>query len=280
MEVPIISRINPTFFISRLIDLFKSSASPQRSTLKWAALLLVFLFFTFTNIASRLKLLLFHPFSPISKTPLSSINLYDDDVSDDDDSPRSSDEDKDDDEDEDEFEKAFPKKGDYDFGYTEGQKGKFTRCRRGSFGKSITSLTELLTGNVVKFWDDYDYDHGYDSDSDYNHGPFSGGFAAVASPAGVVVSADTGDYNKLGVNLWDARVRRRRPAVHAEWSRRRPTTSVVGVGVGEGKIYVSDDVEGERLVGDMRMVDSPLTFDDVEDDDDAWWDADAVNGTE
>ncbi|GAB2280055.1 hypothetical protein Dimus_014693 [Dionaea muscipula] len=296
MEIPVISRMSdleasisslnsPASFISRflsLLDLGKSSNSSPHRFWKWGALFIALLY-TFTSIASRLKILALHhwrsrrPFASLSN-PLLSINLYDDDVSSDDEVDGGSDEDharppcSSDSEDEDEFEHDLLRR-----------RGKLRRRRQRSFGERLPSLTDLLTCNgVVKLWEDTfsttasksDTISILDLDKNSMIGSILGRFPAVAMPSpSVVLSAVSDNCGKLGVKLWDVRARRRRPAVQAEWRTRRPVKAVVGVGAGGvNKIYVRGEVEGEELVGDMRNVNSPLS-DFTEYDEDTLWGA-------
>ncbi|CAL0320796.1 unnamed protein product [Lupinus luteus] len=74
-----------------------------------------------------------------------------------------------------------------------------------------------------------------------------------ASSAVVVTAVE----NALGMRIWDTRLRRRVPAVIAEWG---PTVGeTVGVEYGgEHKVYLRDDGCNGLTVGDVRNVRSPL----------------------
>ncbi|KAF7827809.1 putative transmembrane protein [Senna tora] len=162
------------------------------------------------------------------------------------------------------------------------QSGKVRHRRRCSIGE-IFSLSEIANReSVVKLWDSIGFGFGLDfDDSDY----FTSSSSAISglepqisplsslSPA-VVVTAGENASGNLAVTVWDTRLRRRTPAVIAEWEANQG--KVVGVGAGGvEKVYVREDVHNGVTVGDMRKVRSPLV-NITEPDVDTWWDADAV----
>ncbi|XP_004514831.1 uncharacterized protein [Cicer arietinum] len=154
--------------------------------------------------------------------------------------------------------------------------------RQRSIG-DIFSLFELAKNeNVVKLWDSIGFGLGLDFD-DYEDGVFSSKndvvskqhapSSSVASPA-VVVSAGEGGRGNLAVEIWDTRLRRRKPSVVAEWG---PTVGTVRVeSGGVQKVYVTDNGRDGLTVGDMRKVSMPLGNVTEVDAYNTWWDADAV----
>ncbi|KAK7310056.1 hypothetical protein RJT34_07270 [Clitoria ternatea] len=154
--------------------------------------------------------------------------------------------------------------------------------RRPSIG-DIFSLSEIANSKgVVKLWDSIGFGLGLDFD-DYEDGvvsayDVSNGNAPVpasstASPA-VVVSAGEGACGNLELEIWDTRLRRRKPTVVAEWGPTLGKTVRVESG-GVQKVYVRDDGRHGVTVGDMRKVSTPLG-NVTEPDADTWWDADAI----
>ncbi|TKY69347.1 hypothetical protein E2542_SST05620 [Spatholobus suberectus] len=157
-----------------------------------------------------------------------------------------------------------------------------THKRRRSIG-DIFSLSELANSkSVVKLWDSIGFGLGLDFD-DYEDGVVSayersGGkppvpASSTASPA-VVVSAGEGACGNLALEIWDTRLRRRKPTVVAEWGPTVGKTLRVESG-GVQKVYVRDDGRYGVTVGDMRKVSTPLG-NVTESDADTWWDADAI----
>ncbi|KAG5059874.1 hypothetical protein AAZX31_01G073700 [Glycine max] len=153
------------------------------------------------------------------------------------------------------------------------QNGTHKRCR--SIG-DIFSLSELANSkSVVKLWDTIGFGLGLDFD-DYD-GYYVGNAAvptsSTASPS-VVVSAGEGACGNLALEIWDTRLRRRKPTVVAEWGPTVGKTLRVESG-GVQKVYVRDDGRYGVTVGDMRKVSTPLES-VTESDADTWWDADAI----
>jgi hypothetical protein len=154
--------------------------------------------------------------------------------------------------------------------------------RQRSIG-DIFSLLELANSeNVVKLWDSIGFGLGLDFD-DYEDGVISSydvvtkphaPSTSVASPA-VVVSAGEGARGNLAVEIWDTRLRKRKPSVVAEWGPTVGNTVRVESG-GVQKVYVRDDGRQRLTVGDMRKVSIPLGNVTESDADNTWWDADAV----
>ncbi|XP_027361574.1 uncharacterized protein LOC113869452 [Abrus precatorius] len=154
-----------------------------------------------------------------------------------------------------------------------------THKRRPTIG-DIFSLSELANSkNVVKLWDSIGFGLGLDFD-DYEDGVVSAydgkpsmPASSTASPA-VVVSAGEGACGNLELEIWDTRLRRRKPTVVAEWGPTVGKTVRVESG-GVQKVYVRDDGRYGITVGDMRKVSTPLG-NVTESDADTWWDADAI----
>ncbi|XP_061360660.1 uncharacterized protein LOC133304630 [Gastrolobium bilobum] len=143
------------------------------------------------------------------------------------------------------------------------QNGIHKRCR--SIG-DIFFLSELANSeSVVKLWDSIGFGLGLDFD-DYeeplistyetNKGKPSPPATSTASPA-VVVSAGEGACGNLALEIWDTRLRRRKPSVVAEWGPTMGKTVRVESG-GVQKVYVRDDGRHGVTVGDMRNVSTPL----------------------
>ncbi|GAB4828847.1 hypothetical protein Ancab_018507 [Ancistrocladus abbreviatus] len=313
MDIPIISRMSDLeasinslkdpSFISRIIAILEFGSSQAHRFWKYGALL-VALVYAFSSVASRIKIFILQHRKIMSSTSQTLSTDYSDDeaYSDDDD-------DDDDDEEAEEsscssedeidyrkssyqdltrFEEEFRVAGVSNLRESEGQSRKFMlRRRRSGIGSEGFSFSEVFNcKSVVKLFDDSSSNGNTISIFDLNKSAkissIFGILPAVtmSSPA-VIVSASRSkkDEKLLGVNVWDVRMRRRVPAVHAEWRPRR-TGSVPVVGVSAGgvdKIFVSDDVS-QDFIGDMRKVNSPL--EDVTEYDkhttDAWWDAEAV----
>lgn len=126
----------------------------------------------------------------------------------------------------------------------------------------------------MKLWDSLGLEFDFEDDS--SESVVSMWDSSTSSPA-VVFSAGTSSSNNNDVlfSAYDARIGGEKPAMCAEWPRRR--RKAVGFEGGVGKVYVRDDVTGEVTVGDLRKIRSPLE-DATESDGDTWWDADAVTG--
>ncbi|KAG4984550.1 hypothetical protein AAZX31_10G259600 [Glycine max] len=137
------------------------------------------------------------------------------------------------------------------------------------------SLSEIAnTKSVVKLWDTigfglgFGFEHVDDRSSDGSRivSVYDG---ELPDPA-VVVSAGENASGNLAVTIWDTRLRRRIPAMMAEWGPSLGKT----VGVVESsqvhKLYVKDDGRYGFTVGDMRNARSPLQY--VTDSHlDLWW---------
>ncbi|GAB2297029.1 hypothetical protein Dimus_031133 [Dionaea muscipula] len=307
MEIPVISRMSdledtitslnsPPRFFYRILSLFELGKSSQsHGILKWAALFIA-LIYTFSNIASRFKILILQHYcksnvlaslsNPLTADLDDDVSSSDDDE-DDDDETCSSCSSEEDGEEEMQQDSRVADNSRSNYRVYAGQNGKLRRRGRGGFGEGLSSLSELLTCNgVVKLWDETFCDRddtisivGVDWNSE--NGSVSGKIPAVGVPSGAIVSTVSNSHGNVGVNLWDMRNWRRVPAVNAEWKMRRQCQSVV-VGVGAGgveNIYVCNEVAGEEeFVGDMRKVNSPLQdLTECEERSRWWWDADAVN---
>ncbi|WVZ09538.1 hypothetical protein V8G54_014068 [Vigna mungo] len=274
MQVPLIDRINdlqvglnslqtPSF--SSQITTSLASVSIAYNFCKWGAVILA-LVATFGSIINRITIFIIRFRTKAPSLP--SIEEYDDvysstddddDYENDDDLTYSSSEGTDDNDDNknDEF-----------------QTQNGTHKRRRSIG-DIFSLSELANSkSVVKLWDSIGFGLGLDFD-DYEDGVVStyDPASSTASPA-VMVSAGEGACGNLAVEIWDTRLRRRKPTVVAEWGPTVGKTLRVESG-GVQKVYVRDDGRNGVTVGDMRNVSTPLG-NVTESDADTWWDADAI----
>lgn len=298
MQVPLIDRLNdfqaglnslqnPSFPSQISSTSFNGlqSVSIAFSFCKWGAVILA-LVATFGSIINKLTIFIFHLRKKASSLP--SI-AFDDDFS--------SDEDDDDDDDDivslsssSDFEDDEPSVSSSssfnDFfrisGSGEFQTQNGVHQRQRSIG-DIFSLFELANSeNVVKLWDSIGFGLGLDFD-EYEDGVISSNDVVsnqnalsthVDSPA-VVVSAGEGAHGNLAVEIWDTRLRRRKPSVVAEWGPTVGNTVRVESG-GVQKVYVRDDGRQRLTVGDMRKVIVPLGNVTESDADNTWWDADAV----
>ncbi|XP_058775329.1 uncharacterized protein LOC131649592 [Vicia villosa] len=288
MQVPLIDRLND--FQAGLNSLQNPSFPSQISTTsfnglqsvsiafsfcKWGAVILA-LVATFGSIINKLTLFIIHLRKKASSLP--SISFDDDFTSDDEDDndddivSLSSSSDFEDDDDPSSFNDFFRISGRNDEFQT--QNGVHQRQR--SIG-DIFSLFELANSeNVVKLWDSIGFGLGLDFD-EYEDGVISSNdqnalSTHVDSPA-VVVSAGEGARGNLAVEIWDTRLRRRKPSVVAEWGPTVGNTVRVESG-GVQKVYVRDDGRQRLTVGDMRKVSIPLGNVTESDADNTWWDAD------
>lgn len=266
MQVPVIHhRLNNLFnFLQKQNLTFLSQAQPASIALslcKWGALFLALLATFRTVLVIRFR----QNASSLASIPLL---IDDDDFSDDDDdgscsTSSSSSEFEYDDEDEEEEENRT---GDYfRVRGSDNGDGGFLRCR--SIG-DIFSLSEIANSkSVVKLWDTIGHGLGFGFDHSCSS---EGGVVSVygeeqsASPA-VVVSAGESASGNLALRIWDTRLRRRIPAVIAEWG---PTVGTESGGA--LKDCVRDDGRYGLTVGDVRNVRSPLT-DETESHLDLWW---------
>ncbi|XP_019451949.1 PREDICTED: uncharacterized protein LOC109354052 [Lupinus angustifolius] len=119
--------------------------------------------------------------------------------------------------------------------------------RRRSIGDifSISEITNIRLGLGIGF--------GFDSEEESVVSLYKTAATTSATSAVVVTAVE----NALGMRIWDTRLRRRVPAVIAEWG---PTVGeTVGVEYGgEHKVYLRDDARNGLTVGDVRNVRSPL----------------------
>ncbi|GAB4840307.1 hypothetical protein Ancab_021073 [Ancistrocladus abbreviatus] len=278
--------LNNPSFISRILSILEIPVSSQAHRFcKYGALLLV-LVYAFSSVAYRIKFLFLQRRASKSSSSEALLPDYsddeiysddeeEDDVDEEEEESSSSSEDESDERKSSyqnltKFEEDYRVAGSTNLSESEGQNSKFTlrRRRSGIGGGDGFSFSELLDSkSVVKLFDD--------SSSDGNtKSIFSLAAVAMSSPAVIVSASGSENGGKLlGVNAWDMRMRRRIPAIHAEWRPRESGTgTVVGVNAGGvDKIYVRDDLCSD-LVGDMRKVNSPLE-DVTEYDEETWWDA-------
>ncbi|XP_047164619.1 uncharacterized protein LOC124834062 [Vigna umbellata] len=132
--------------------------------------------------------------------------------------------------------------------------------RRPSFGDFL-SLSEIAnTKSVVKLWDSIGLGLGFDrscSSSNENVVSVYRGEHGLCPNQAVLVSAGENAAGNLAMRVWDARLRRRIPAVMAEWG---PSLGkAVGVESCEiHKVFVRDNGGYGMTVGDIRKAKSPL----------------------
>lgn len=152
--------------------------------------------------------------------------------------------------------------------------GSSPRLRRLRSCVNGFSWSDFAKGkSVVKLWDSLGLEFDFEDDS--SESGVSIWDSSTSSPA-VFFSAGTssGNNNDVLLSAYDARIGGEKPAICAEWPRRR-RGKAVGFEGGVEKVYVRDDVTGEVTVGDLRKIRSPLE-DATKSDGDTWWDADAV----
>lgn len=144
------------------------------------------------------------------------------------------------------------------------------RLRSGGERFGWSKLTS--SRSVVKLWDNLVL--GSDCSEKNND---NDSIPSVATPK-MVFTAKRNE-NGAGVVLggYDIRLRRRVPAISAEWC--LPAEAVAGtMNVSTGgveKVYVSDDIKGILTVGDVRNVTAPVE-NVTERDGEMWWDANTV----
>ena len=287
MHVPLIHRL--THLQASLISLQKQNPSFLSVSIctlcKWGALILAFIatFRTITNIL----IIRFRQNAPsLSSIPL--LNDYDgDDYSDTEEEEDETTSSSSDSEDDNEDDAAEHRNGEY-FRVRGSDNGDGGFLRRHSIG-DLFSLAEIANSkSVVKLWDTIglglglgfnnsdssDFVSVYDDDEDRRIRPVATGKppapAVSCASRAVVVSAGESASGNLAVRIWDRRLRRRMPAVIAEWG---PTVGKT-VGVESGgvqKVYVRDDGRYGFTVGDMRNVRSPLENVTESNVDDTWW---------
>ncbi|EPS66565.1 hypothetical protein M569_08212 [Genlisea aurea] len=116
--------------------------------------------------------------------------------------------------------------------------------------------------NVVNFWDSLGLSLDFDEDLfDFDDGSVVATWeSSPPEPSPLVLTAE-GSVKRDGViqlSGYDSRIRRRSPALYAEWSS-SPTEKITAVtSDGVGKVYVRDDINGVLTVGDVRKVGRPL----------------------
>ncbi|KAE9589423.1 hypothetical protein Lal_00000200 [Lupinus albus] len=123
--------------------------------------------------------------------------------------------------------------------------GSFLRCRSIGDIFSLSEIANIRLGLGLGF--------GFDSEEESVVSLYKTATTTSATSAVVVTSAE----NAFGMRIWDTRLRRRMPAVIAEWG---PTVGeTVGVEYGgDHKVYLRDDGRNSLTVGDVRNVRSPL----------------------
>ncbi|OIW02348.1 hypothetical protein TanjilG_11242 [Lupinus angustifolius] len=289
MEVPLIDRLNdlqlglnslhnPSQIISPL------SNSIAYNLCKWGAVILA-LVATFGTFINKVTIFIIR-FRNKAATSLPSIPYLDDyeDSDDDDDYDFSNDDDDatssefEEDEENDESSASASSPGFY-FTVSGSDDDEFqnesgTHKRRRNIG-DIFSFSEIANSkSVVKLWDSIGFGLGLDFD-DYEE-PVTQRCkspAILTSSPSVVLSAGEGACGNLAVEVWDTRLRCRKPSVVAEWGTNIGKTVRVESG-GVQKVYVRDNGRYSVMVGDMRNVRTPLG-NVTESDADIWWDADA-----
>lgn len=143
----------------------------------------------------------------------------------------------------------------------------FLRCR--SIG-DLFSLSEIANSkSVVKLWDTIGHGLGFgfddtgSSDDENVVSVYGGNEEQNTSPAMMVSGGENASGN-LALRIWDSRLRRRIPAVIAEWG------PGFGRSGGVQKLYVRDDGRYGLTVGDTWNVSSPLKH-VTESRLDTWW---------
>ncbi|CAN1826418.1 hypothetical protein LINPERHAP1_LOCUS31539 [Linum perenne] len=284
MEVPVINRIgdfeggiaslqNPSVFSSRAFAATGIERIYQAySFWKWGTLFLAVLVASFTNIFTRIRILLFrlHKRHPISSETLlvQEESDYDteSDFSDDDD-----DSDDEDDEEEEEEEKDEGSSTEEDFSFRGASNFGLRLRRRSSSIGDFFSWPEFASGtsSVVKMWDNF----GLGLELNLNGGDQNSRCAEILGAPALIVSAEANMAGNL-LRVWDSRVGRRIPQMLAEW--RPKLGKMVGVNAG----FLENVRGGELTVADMRKVScSPVVGSVTESETaDTWWDADVVNG--
>lgn len=282
MEIPVINRmteleasissLNNPSLISRLISTLELNSSVPFQFCKWGALFLTLLY-AFALFAYKIKILVLH-FHSKSKSLLSSVSdplqsHFDDEFSADDGENDDVCSSSDDDDEEEEvpsssceeltrFDEDFQVKGSSgNFSENPWQKRKLGLRRRRSIGDNF-SLSELVNANgVVKLWES--------------------SIPAVSFSPTVTFTAGACEDGRLGLGLWDFRMKWESPAVQTEWkSDWRGRAVRVGIDSGRtGKVYVRDDRSMGLTVGDVRMADTALE-NLTESGEATWWDADGV----
>jgi len=308
MQVPLIDRLND--FQAGFNSLQQNPSFPSQITTtsfngiqsvsiafnfcKWGAVILA-LVATFTSLINRVTIFIIHLRKKASSLPSITFDNDDDFSSDDEDNENddivslSSSSEFEEDEpsmsSSSSFKDFFRVTGN-SYGYDlnnvfETQNGGHRRQR--SIGDFFSLLELANSDNVVKLWDSIGFGLGLDFD-DYEDGvisshevfnkPHAPATSAAASPD-VIVSAGEGARGNLAVEIWDTRLRRRKPSVVAEWGPTVGNTLRVESG-GVQKVYVRDNGRQRLTVGDMRKVSVPLGNVTESDTDNTWWDADAV----
>ncbi|XP_010477932.1 PREDICTED: uncharacterized protein LOC104756962 [Camelina sativa] len=279
MEVPIINRIgdfdvginsiNDPTVLSRALAVSSVGKLHQAySFWKWGALLLLAFLASFTFLTTRIKNLVFRLINVNVSLPSSTL-LYD--YESDSDWSFSSDSSEDDDEDDDKDDEDEDNSVNSDlrvqrFGYhhdddaTNGNIPWLRRCS-GSFG----DLLDLGSSGVVKLWENLDFNGERSPRNAVASFLSRCGSYSLLSPA-VLLAAERKGSEDVEVSAWDARVGFGVPALLAEWKQPgRLLGKIIRVDAGDvDKIYVGDDVGGEIIVGDMRMVNGALTESEVD----------------
>ncbi|CAL0307973.1 unnamed protein product [Lupinus luteus] len=284
MQVPLIDMLNDLQLGLNSLQnpsqiTFSISFSIAYSFCKWGAIILA-LVATFGTFINRVTIFIIR-FRNKATSSLPSIPYLDDyeDSDDDDDYDFSND---DDDATSSEFEEDDEQSASYSgfyfrvggSGSDEFQNETGMHKRRRSIS-DIFSLSQIATSNsVIKLWDSIGFGLGLDFD-DYEEPvtPRAKSPAILTSSPSVVVSAGEGSCGNLAVEVWDTRLRRRKPSLVAEWGASVGKTVRVDSG-GVQKVYVRDDGRYGVMVGDMRNVNTPLG-NVTESDADNWWDANA-----
>ncbi|XP_023645854.1 uncharacterized protein LOC17899752 [Capsella rubella] len=272
MEVPIINRIsdfdvginsiNDPSVLSRALAVSGVGKLHQAySFWKWAALLLLAFFASFTSLTTRIKTLVFRLINVNVSLPSTTL-LRDYDSDSDWSISSDSSDDEDDDKDDDDDKEDNSVNGVTRFGYDDETNGNIPWLRRcsGSFGE----LLDIGSSGVVKLWDNLDF-NGEGSHHRNAVASFLSkcGSYTLLSPSTVLLAAEKRGSDDVEVSAWDSRAGFRVPALLAEWKQPgKLLGKIIRVDAGDvDKIYVGDDddVGGEIVVGDMRMANGALT---------------------
>ncbi|TKY50843.1 hypothetical protein E2542_SST22349 [Spatholobus suberectus] len=151
---------------------------------------------------------------------------------------------------------------DYDYSDTDDDDGMSSSPSTSEFEEDDEEdPTDIANSkSVVKLWDTigFAFDHSCSSSDGSVVSVYGDNDEHRLCPTpAVVVSAGENASGNLAMRVWDTRLRRRIPAVTAEWGPSLGKTVGVESG-GVHKVYVKDDGRYGLTVGDMRNARSPL----------------------
>lgn len=253
MQVPVTHKLN------HFLSFLQNQSHPQSSSValnlcKWGALFLALLATVRTILIIKFRQ------NPPSISPLTVVD--ESDYSDDDSCSSSSSEFEQEDDEEEVEEENEKRTGDFFRirGSGNGESGFLRSCCSIT---DIFSLSEIANSeSVVKLRDTIGFGLGFGFD-DYDSSSV-GSIVSVYgankeqrnSPA-MVVSAGENASGNVALRIWDTRLRRRIPAVIAEWGT-AGIGKTVGIQTAGQNVYIRDNGRYELTVGDMWNVRSPL----------------------